>query len=837
VVKGFNPTLVTGGSVSRLTVTIGNPAAYTQTGIAFTDNMPAGMTIGAPANPTTTCTGGTFSGATLGSGVWSFSGGSVAANSSCTVSVNATSNVDGNLTNTIPIGGVTTANGASNIQAASASLSNLPGMSVSKSFSPNPTVVNQAVRLTITVTNSSATTALSQLAFNDDLTLGGTQTGLTVSPTPNMTNTCNGTVSTTATSIRLAGGSLATQASCRVDIDMVTNTVGSYTNTIPMGTLTTLQGVTNGVPGTDTLPVHASIRVANQLSPTGDIGRFVFTLTPSATVGASVRTNVGNDVTPSAVTPFFAAAGTTYTLTETGQGLTDPANYVTTYRCANADNTTLASGTGTTVSVTPPTTASGATKNQQDITCIFTNTRKSLSATVILSKTWAGATLNDAVNITGTGLTTLASVANTANKTDTGVTDTVATGSVISIAESFTTGSAANYASSLSCTGTTGLSGNVLTIGAADTAIVCTMTNTALGAGGASIAGTVFNDNGVSGGVANNGVQDGAEVGLANVMVTANQAGCTNSLCGTAITDGAGHYKLVLPASVTGAITLTETNLNGMLSTGGSAGTTGGTYTRTTDTTAATIASGVTYTGVNFADVPDNQFMTDGVKSALPSAVVFYPHQFIAGTAGSVAFSLGNIATPATLNWSELIYQDTNCNAVIDSGDPVVPAAVSVTAGQIVCLLVKEFVPANAPINAQNALTVNANFTATFSGTAVAYSYVHHDTTTVGQDTATGLSLVKAASTATALPGTNITYTITYTNNSTGALSTVVINDATPAYTLYQGASCGTLPLNFTACNITAPAVGATGSIVYTFTGTLAPAVSGTVNFTVQVQP
>lgn len=940
VVKSFSPTLVTGGSVSRLTVTITNPAAYVQTGLAFTDNMPAGMTVGAPPNPSTTCTGGSFSGVTVGVGAWSFSGGSVPANGSCDVSVNVTSNVNGNLTNTIPIGGVTSANGGSNAQAASASLSNLPGLSVSKSFSPNPSVVNQAVRLTLVITNTDSVTALTQLAFLDDLTLGGTQTGLTVSPTPNITNTCNGQVTTTSTSIRLANGTLATQANCRIDVDMVTNTVGAYTNTIAVGGLTASGNASNGLPGTDTTHVYAAIRAANQLAPTNDPGRFVLTMTPAAAVGTSTRTNLGHEATPSAVTAFFANGGTAYTLTASGQGSTNIANYITTYSCANADNTVLVSGTGVSVTVTPPTTASGATKNQQDITCIFTQARRSVSstvvlrkawvgaivgdavnitgtglttltssatvpskndvgvtdtvatgsvitlaetfttgsagnyvsawsctgttglsgnvltvgptdtaivctitntlksmATVVLHKTWVGATLNDAVNVTGTGLTTLASTANSANKTDVGVTDNVLTGTVITLAETFTTGSALNYTAAWGCSGTSGLSGSTLTVGATDTAIVCTLTNTSNAVASTNISGTVFKDTGTGGGVANNGLQEGAELGLAGVTVTANQAGCPAGVCATAVTDGSGNYSMSLPLSVTGAITVVEANPAGMVSSGGAVGNSAGTYTRSTDTQAFNVVVATSYTGLNFGDVPDNQLLTDGMQSVLPGAVVFYPHRFIAGTGGSVSFSVSAQASPALGGWTELIYQDTNCNAQLDGGESPVAASVAVVAGQEICLLVKEFVPAAAPNNAQNALTLTANVSSIFSGAAVSFSYTRHDTTTVGQATSAGLTLVKSVSTATALPGANIVYSVVYTNNSSAALSSVIINDSTPAYTLFQSASCGTLPLNFSGCNITSPAIGAAGSIIYTFVGTLAPAASGTVSFTVQVQP
>jgi uncharacterized repeat protein (TIGR01451 family) len=199
---------------------------------------------------------------------------------------------------------------------------------------------------------------------------------------------------------------------------------------------------------------------------------------------------------------------------------------------------------------------------------------------------------------------------------------------------------------------------------------------------------------------------------------------------------------------------------------------------------------------------------------------------------------LTNVASPPILGWSEVLYVDANCNAAIDAGEVIVPASIALTAGQEVCLLVKEFVPASGALNAQNAVTITANVSATFSGSAVSFSYVHHDTTTVGQPTSAGLVLVKSVDRATALPGDSIVYTIVYTNNGSGILSNVIINDATPAYTLFQSADCGILPLNFVSpCNITKPAVGAAGSIIYNFTGTLAPTSSGAVHFTVQVQP
>ena len=82
-----------------------------------------------------------------------------------------------------------------------------------------------------------------------------------------------------------------------------------------------------------------------------------------------------------------------------------------------------------------------------------------------LVKTWSGAIVNDAINFTATGLTTFASVANTSSETDTASAQPVSVGAAITLAETFTTGSAANYNSVLTCSGNaTALAGNVLTV-------------------------------------------------------------------------------------------------------------------------------------------------------------------------------------------------------------------------------------------------------------------------------------------------------------------------------------------------------------------------------------
>lgn len=114
-------------------------------------------------------------------------------------------------------------------------------------------------------------------------------------------------------------------------------------------------------------------------------------------------------------------------------------------------------------------------------TCTYTNTRR--TATLTLRKTWVNAIVSDRVTVSTSGFTindSFNSTANTANETDTdGSPLTVLAGVTGAITETFTTGSASNYASSLGCTGNASpLSGSSLTIDGSDSAIVCTFTNT-----------------------------------------------------------------------------------------------------------------------------------------------------------------------------------------------------------------------------------------------------------------------------------------------------------------------------------------------------------------------
>ncbi|HXF78214.1 MAG TPA: hypothetical protein VN598_05100, partial [Usitatibacter sp.] len=147
-----------------------------------------------------------------------------------------------------------------------------------------------------------------------------------------------------------------------------------------------------------------------------------------------------------------------------------------------------------------------------------------------------------------------------------------------------------------------------------------------------------------------------------------------------------------------------------------------------------------------------------------------------------------------------------------------------------------------APFNAQNVISVTSTFNLTETITRT-------DTTTVGAAGGAGLGLAKSVRNVTqgtaagtsnsAKPGDVLEYSITYTNPAGGALSSIVITDATPAFTTFQSAACGApLPPGITSCTVTTqPAVNGSGSVIWTLGGSLAAGGSGTVLYQVKVAP
>jgi uncharacterized repeat protein (TIGR01451 family) len=236
--------------ISRLTISLNRSAnAPPLTGISFTDNLPSGQIISNNPNVVSTCVGNPT--AIAGASTISFTGGFLAGGTSattCDISVNVRApGTVGSPTNTIPIGGVTTDQGASNGVAATAKLTTTNQfLTLNKSFSPSSITLGQSSTLTVLILNNNAgAVALSGAALTDVF-----PTGMSIAtiPNPSLSGTgCTGNIAATPGSnqVSLSNGVIPAGAICTLKVDVTSTFAGNLSNSLPVFAVTSNENITN----------------------------------------------------------------------------------------------------------------------------------------------------------------------------------------------------------------------------------------------------------------------------------------------------------------------------------------------------------------------------------------------------------------------------------------------------------------------------------------------------------------------------------------------------------------------------------------------------------------
>ncbi|MFD1298430.1 beta strand repeat-containing protein [Lysobacter gummosus] len=197
-------------------------------------------------------------------------------------------------------------------------------------------------------------------------------------------------------------------------------------------------------------------------------------VTIGATSGGANNTAAFNATAPTAAnsgTAVVVGVGNVITLpAETSAAL---ASYTTTVACTGGHTLSGTNGQQTnTLTIT----------SRNAAVCTYTNTPR--TATLTLRKQWSGAEVGDDATITvsrgATVLDTLNSDVGAAGELDADATPTtVVIGETVTLAETLATANVGLYDDTLACTGSADADpADGLTIGAADTAITCTYTNT-----------------------------------------------------------------------------------------------------------------------------------------------------------------------------------------------------------------------------------------------------------------------------------------------------------------------------------------------------------------------
>lgn len=246
-----------GGSTSLSFTVTNSSASDILNGLAFTDDLNSvlsGLVVSSTLPVSNVC----GSGSTLsGSSILSLTGGSLAAGASCTFSVtltvpsNATAGDYVNITSTLTSASLTVANTATDTLTIAPTPETPP--TLTKTFTPSTVETNQISLLRFSIDNSASMSSAGSLNFTDSF-----PSGLVVSPSPGVMSTCTGgtvTASPGTSLVSYTNGTVSSQATCSITVNVQAAQSGVYANTT--GILTSSLGSSNAA--TATLTVEAPV--------------------------------------------------------------------------------------------------------------------------------------------------------------------------------------------------------------------------------------------------------------------------------------------------------------------------------------------------------------------------------------------------------------------------------------------------------------------------------------------------------------------------------------------------------------------------------------------------
>jgi uncharacterized repeat protein (TIGR01451 family) len=230
----------------------------------------------------------------------------------------------------------------------------------------------------------------------------------------------------------------------------------------------------------------------------------------------------------------------------------------------------------------------------------------------------------------------------------------------------------------------------------------------------------------------------------------------------------------------------------------------------------------------------------NGSGQVFPGGSVVYTKNLTNNGNVTEAITFTNPITSDNLaSWTSVFYQDTDSNGVFDAADQPVTTSTTfnLTPGQSVVMFVKVIAPAGAAVGAVDTTTTRAGYNATFATAQDQTTVIAGELRLLKEQTldagCTGVAgtFGQANITAGAVPGACVIYRITATNAGAANITSVVVSDATPAFTVYRNVP----PASTTVGSIVAPANGTAGTISATV-GTLTPSQSAVIIFAVKIQ-
>jgi uncharacterized repeat protein (TIGR01451 family) len=220
--ESFSPSTIGPGSTSSLTFNINNQSNAFVDNIAFTNTLPAGLSIASPANIVSNCNG--LLDASDGGTLINLANVRLGASSNCSITISVVSNTLGTITNTT--GDLTSDAGNSGSATADLTVSaDRPGLTMS--LSSSTITLGATSTLTLTIDNSQNSAAASSLNFSVFL-----PSNLEIANPSNLNSVCGGifppTINTTANSLTYFLNFIPALSVCTVEFDVVALQAGKF---------------------------------------------------------------------------------------------------------------------------------------------------------------------------------------------------------------------------------------------------------------------------------------------------------------------------------------------------------------------------------------------------------------------------------------------------------------------------------------------------------------------------------------------------------------------------------------------------------------------------------
>ncbi len=271
-IKSFNPSSISAGGNSRLTIEIFAPGNTGLTNFSVRDELPPEITISNSTAATLRGCGAATLTATTGTSVILLERGTIAIGGSCRIQVSVTSSVvtppGTPHTNTIPPSNISNAEGLVPAGALTATLAvnaaNNLAIGLNKNFNPPQVFLGAASTMSIRLTNP-GNIQLTNISFDDNMPAGM----ILADPVNFDVGTCGGTLTGSPGdgSFRFSGGILPPNSFCILTLSATMSVDGNLINVIPAGSVSTDQLVTNDSDVEATLSNLPGANVSKEFAP------------------------------------------------------------------------------------------------------------------------------------------------------------------------------------------------------------------------------------------------------------------------------------------------------------------------------------------------------------------------------------------------------------------------------------------------------------------------------------------------------------------------------------------------------------------------------------------